>query len=52
MILLVAAVAGLLLGILVALIHTRFEHMKRDPRTRTMLSLIWLALRRRDRAIS
>ena len=52
MILLASAVAGLFIGILVALIQTRFERMNRDPRTRTILLLIWMALRRHDSVVS
>ena len=51
LIVLISAAAGLCIGMLIALIQARFESMKRDPSTRTVLALIWMALRRRERAV-
>lgn len=51
LIVLAAACAGLFLGILVALLHARFQRMNADPRTRSMMTRIRMAARRRGKAI-
>ena len=48
LIVLVAACAGLFLGILFALLHARYRRMEEDPRTRSMMQRIRLAIARRE----
>ena len=50
LIVLAATLAGLFLGILVALLHARFERMSQDPAARSMLQRIRMALPRREGA--
>lgn len=45
-----AALAGLFIGMFWVLIGARIERMKRDPQAHTLMTLIWIALRRRHTA--
>jgi tyrosine-protein kinase Etk/Wzc len=48
LIVLAAACAGLFLGILIALLHARFQRMNADPQTRSMMERIRMAIARRQ----